>query len=139
MKGFTIIEILVGIFILVIGITAVLNIFPLGLKMAKASQMASIATQLGQAKVEEAASDLYNNLVVGSTVEDYGSITSFESYKRETSINCVDNSGLTEVACDYDLVNDPDPMKKIEVTVFWRSSLLATEQSINLVSLIAKR
>ena len=139
MKGFTIIEILVGIFILVIGIAAVLNIFPLGLKMAHSSQMVSIATQLGQAKIEGAVAESYNNLIVGSTTEDYGSIVGFESYKREINISCVDHSGLAEVACDYDPANDPNPLKKIKVTVFWRSSLVVPEQSINLVTLITKR
>ena len=139
MKGFTIIEILVAVFILVVGIVAVLSMFPLGMQMATANQLASVAAQLGQAKIEEAVSSSYNDTVAGSTLEDYDSIVGFESYKRQTDISCVYYADLSEVACDYDLSNDPDPLKKIEVTVFWKSTFGGSESSINLVSLIAKK
>jgi len=139
MKGFTIVEILVAVFILVVGIVAVLSMFPLGMQMATSNQLASSATQLGQAKIEELVSNSYNNIISGSSIEDYGSITGFESYKRQTDVSCVHYADLSEVACDYDLINDPDPLKKIEVTVFWKSTIFSSESIIGLVSLIAKK
>jgi len=138
-KGFTIIEVIVAVFILAVGIVAVLNMFPLGIQMARSSQMASVAVHLGQEKIEEMLSDTYNNLIEGTATEEYGSIPGFEGHKRKTNINCVNYENLLEVSCDYDLTNDPEPLKKIEVEVFWRSSLVAAEKSINLVGLITKR
>jgi len=141
MKGFTLIEVIVTLFILAVGIVAVLVMFPLGLQVATFSQTASGALQLGQAKIEEMVSVQYNDLAfyLGSNVEEYGSIAGFERYKRDTSVLCMHHNDLSEVDCDYDLLNDPDPIKKIEVTVFWRSSFGATEQSISLASLVARR
>lgn len=141
MKGFTIIEIIVAVFILVIGIVAVLNMFPLGIQVAKLSQMASLATQLGQTKMEEMLSKPYDDsaLAVGTTTEDYGSIVDFASHKRETEISCVRRLDLSEVACDYDAFNDPHPLKKIDITVSWKSSFGGIERSINLVTLLAKK
>ena len=141
MKGFTIIEVLVGIFILAVGIIAVLNIFPLGLQMAISAQAASTASQLAQEKMEEMVSKQYSELsfYLGNNTEEYGSMAGFEKYKRTTDISCVHRDDLSGVDCSYDLINDPDPLKKIEITVFWKSSLGAAEQSVSLASLVTKR
>lgn len=137
-KGFTLIELIVAIFILVVGISAVLQMFPLGIQTAKTAQMATVAAQLGQAKIEEIISKSYDEISVGETTESYGEIPDFDAYKRVTAINCVDLD-LQEVACDYDPTNNPDPVKKIEVTVFWKSPLGVSEKSAKIASLIAKR
>lgn len=141
MKGFTIIEVLVALFVLAVGIAAVLNMFPLGLQVAISSQTASVAVQLGQAKMEEMVSKEYNDLsfYLGTNTEEYGSIAGFDRYKRITKVSCAHRNDLSEADCAYDSINDPGPLKKIEITVFWKSSLIAAEQSINVASLISRR
>lgn len=138
-KGITLIETIIAVSILTLGIIGVLQAFPLGVHLAKAAQMSTVATQLSQAKIEEEVSHSYTDIPVGSSQEDYGQIPGFASYKRATQIICVRASDLSQVACDYDLANDPYPMKRIEVTVYWRSSLGVTEKNISLMSLIAKK
>jgi len=138
-KGITLIEIIITIFILTVGLVAILQMFPIGTHLAKSGEMATIATQLGQGKIENELSKAYNNIVIGTTTEDYGEIANFEAFKRITIINCVRASDISVVDCEYDPTNDPDPMKKIEVIIYWYSPLGIGEKNINLFSLISKR
>ena len=138
-KGITLIETIMAVSILSLGIIGVLQAFPLGAHLAKTSQMSTVATELGQAKIEQELARPYNDLAVAETVEDYGSIIGFDAYKRITQINCVRASDLTEVVCDYDLDVDPTPMKKIEISVYWHSTLGVTEKEISLMSLVVKK
>ncbi len=134
-KGFTLIELIIAIFILALGITAVFAIFPLGIQIVGFSKMSTIATYLGGAKIEEIISKPYNEIFSESkqTLD-----SPFSAYSGETEVSCVDPD-LQEVACNYDLANDPNPMKKIEVTVSWKSSLGIVERSIELLTLISKK
>lgn len=131
-KSFTLIELLIAIFILAVGIVGILYMFPMGTRIGKSAQMASVATQLGQAKMEEIIFKSYND--ISSSTEAYGEISDFEAYKRVTTASCFDPNGS-------DLTpNCPDTgIKKIEVNVSWKSPFGVTEKSINLTSLIAKR
>lgn len=141
MRGFTLIEVLITIFLLTVGVVGVLAMFPLGTQTTKSAQMASQASHLGQFKIEEMVSKSYDDpaLSIGTTTEDYGTVPDFSFHKRVTSVNCVRPDNLSETECNYDLVSDPDPMKKIEVTVYWKSSLGITERNVKLTSLIAKK
>lgn len=138
-KGITLIETIIAVSILALGIVGVLQAFPLGAHLAKTAQMSTIATELGQAKIEEELSRSYSDIPVADTTEDYGSITDFTSYKRITSVNCVRSSDLATVSCDYDPISDPSPLKKVEVAVYWRSTLGVVEKNISLMSLIVKK
>ena len=111
--------------------------FPMGVQVAKSAQMTSVATQLGQLKMEETITKHYNDILTGETIEPYDSIAGFSRYKRITEISCVDPF-LNQVDCDYD-PSDLSPMKKIEVSLFWKSPLGSLEQNVNLVSLISKK
>lgn len=130
--GFTLVELLIAIFILMMGILAILAIFPMGTQVEKSTQILTVATQLGQAKTEEVLSKPYNEILVGTTTEEYGSIPDFTFYKRSTKINYYDPVNFTII--DNDL-----GIKKIEVTVFWKSPLGASEKNTKIASLISKR
>ena len=138
-RGITLIEIIIAVSILAIGIVGVLQAFPSGLHLAKSSQMSTVASQLAQAKIEEEISKSYYGASIGTMTENYGEIANFTAYKRVTEINCLRPSDLSVENCDYDLVNDPYPMKKIEVTVYWRSPFQIIEKNISLMTLITKK
>ena len=138
-KGITLIETIIAVSILALGIIGVLQAFPLGAHLAKTAQMSTIATELGQARIEQELSRSYSNIPAAETVEDYGSMSDFLAFKRITRVDCVQPSDLAAVSCDYDLVNDPSPMKKVDVAVYWRSSLGLGEKNISLMSLIANK
>jgi type II secretory pathway pseudopilin PulG len=132
-EAFTIIEVLIAIFILTVGIIAVLHLFPLGANLQNASQMASISSQLGQAKMEEIISLSYNEISPGTFQESYGFNPAFPYHKRETVISFFDpdNPGIPPAE---DL-----GIKKIEVTVFWDSPFSLVEKEVKIATLIAKR
>lgn len=129
-KGFTLIEALIAIFILTIGISAVLTMFPLGLQVGNFSQMTTIASELAQAKTEEILSKSYSNISLGTVIEDQLD-SPFESFSRETEITYVDSS-LQYSAVDTGL-------KKVKITVSFDSSLKISKKSVEIITLIAER
>lgn len=141
-KGFTLIETIIAIFILTIGIIGVLNAFPLAVQIERSARMATIASQLGQAKVEENLSKSYSEVLCSDDVsptctdtEDYETISGFGSFKRVTEIICLDGSDFSEVTdCDPD-----SDLKQVKVTVYWKSALRTFPKKIEIITLIAKR
>lgn len=132
-KGFTLIESLVAVFILSVGIVAVLQAFPLGTYIQKTSQLSTIALVLSQGKMEETISLSYSNLLIGTIEEDYDSNSDFPSFRRLTKISYFDPDNPSIVP-GSDL-----GIKKIEITVFWRSHLGVLEKEVKLATLITKR
>lgn len=130
--GFTLVELLIAIFILTMGILGILAIFPMASKVEKDNRMLTIAIQLGQEKMEETLSQYYSEISVGAVVEGYGTITSFPFHKRLIRIGYYDP--LNYATTDTDL-----GIKKIEMTISWRSSLGASEKNINIASITSKR
>ena len=131
-ESFTLIELLIAISILAVAIVGVLAMFPTASRVAKSSQMISIANYLGQEKMEEESSRPYGEISVGIATESYEEISDFKAYKRITEINYYDP--LNSTTTDKDL-----GIKKIEITVFWKSPLGIGEKSINIKNLITKR
>ena len=134
-KGFTLIEVLVAIFVLTVGIVAVLQAFPLGTYIQKSSQMTTVAIQLSQAKLEELVSKSYDDslLSVGTTTESYGTVSGFSSYKRTTRINYYDPNNPSQIPV-ADL-----GIKKIEITVFWKSPLGVAEKEAKIATLFSQK
>jgi len=133
-EGFTLIELLVAVFILTVAISGVLSVFPLGAKMGNSARLSSVASQLAQAKIEEAISKPYDEIAVGTEIEDYGSISGFPYYKRVAEVDCYDPNGL-ELSPDC-----PDTgIKKINVVLYWRSSLGIPERNFNIATLVVEK
>lgn len=130
-RGLTLIEVLIAVFVLAVGIVAVLIMFPSGIKAEKSAQIVSVAVGLAQAKIEEMVSLPYSD--ISSLTEDYGAIPEFDFFRRTTEVFCYDPNG-------DDLPPDcPESgMKKVEVSVFWESGF-GVEKSIKLSTLISKR
>ena len=128
--GFTFLEVIIAISVLIIGIVTVLQVFPLALNIEKLNQMETQAVFLAQEKIEEKISGDYQGIQITTETED--SLPSpFERFSRETKIVYVD-SDLADATLDLGL-------KKIEVTVRWQSPLKLKEKSVNLATLIAEK
>ncbi len=128
--GFTFLEVIIAISILIIGIVATLQVFPLALNIEKLNQMETQAIFLTQEKIEEKISKSYQDIEIITETES--SLSSpFERFSRETKIIYVD-SDLATTTLDSGL-------KKIEVTVRWQSPLRLREKSVNLITLIAEK
>jgi len=129
-KGFTLIEALIAIFVLTIGISAVLTMFPFGLQVGNFSQMTTMASQLAQAKTEEIVSKSYSDISLGTIIEDPLD-SPFESFSRETEVTYVDSS------LEYSAVETG--LKKVKITVSFNSSLKISKKSVEIITLIAER
>jgi len=135
MKGFTLLEAIIAIFIITIGIVAVLQMFPLSIQQQTSAKMATVAGQLAQEKMEEFISKSYTDISSEATT----TLSSpFEAYSRAVRVTCV-NPNLQEVPCNYNPTNDPNPLKKVEVTVYWKSPLGVAEKNLKIATLISKR
>lgn len=131
-EAFTLIEILIAVFVLSMGIIGILAMFPIGNKIEKSAQIIMIAGQLAQAKIEENVSKSYNEIIIGTTTEEYGSIAEYPYLKTSVKINYYDP--LSSAYTDVD-----SGIKKIEVSVFWKSSFSSLEESNRLESLISEK
>lgn len=140
LKGFTIIEALVAIFILTVGFVAVTQIFPFNLKINKSSEMKTKAVQLAQAKIEEIVSKSYDEVscagVVPPCQQTENQTSEDIGFKRITSIKFADPQNNLQEPVP---ANTDTEIKKIEVTVSWRSTLKSGEDSIKVSTLISKR
>lgn len=131
-SGFTLIEIIVAIFILTVGIYGILSMFPFSMKIIRSSEMNASALYLVQQKMESEVSSSYQSLAVGTGIEN--SLPSpFSAYTRETKISYVDpTNNMIETQNDMGI-------KKIEVKVSWNSFLGISRESVNISTLIANR
>ncbi len=137
-KGFTLIEIIIAVFMISLSVVAILAIFPVGIKINSSSQMESIAIQLAQARIEEKISKSYYENPVGTVVEDYGTIEEFGGYKIETTINFVYVDQGGNINPDQISQSDTD-IKRIKISVFWRSSWGGSEKKIETSTLTSKQ
>ena len=129
-SGFTLIETLIAISILMIAVLSVIQLFPLGLKASTQAKNITVATNLAQAKMEEIISDDYDNLTIGTTTEPSLSTIDpdFSNFTRVTVINYV-NGDLAIVGQDFGL-------KKVEVYVGWTSPFSGENSTTSLITLI---
>lgn len=131
-KGFTLVEIIIAISVFSIGILGAMSMFSYGVKAMKYSQSAISASQLIKEKVEDTISVNYDDVSTGTFIEDPLSVP-FSGFRRQTEITYVDpSSALQEVSTD-------NGVKKIEVTVFWKSMFGLTENSIKRTTLLSKK
>jgi len=124
-KGFTILETMVAILVLTIGITAVLQLFPLCSSIQKSNEMENQAIFLAQEKMEQEIFKTYENIQIGTIIEN-PVYSPYERFIRETNIS------LEETGPDSGL-------KKIEVIVRWDSVLRLKQGNISIVNLVAER
>jgi len=127
-KGFTIIEALVAITVLLIGIIAVTAFFPMSLKIISDSEATTTATNMALAKIEEIQAMPYETITVGNFESKHHlSINTSDylyNFQRETTINYLDsnlNDGLNDIG-----------LKKISVTVYWISNIGKNEKSLTI-------
>jgi len=129
-KGFTILETMVAILILTIGIIAILQLFPWCSNIQKSNEMENQAIFLAQEKMEQEIFKTYENVQVGTIIENPIS-PPYERFSRETKITYV-NSNLEETSSDVGL-------KKIEIIVEWNSVFKLKQGNISIFNLATKR
>ena len=127
--GFTLIEAIIAIFVITVGIVAVLQLFPVSLQQRKMAEMTTIASQLGQEKMEEIISKSYSDISSETTT---GLTSPFQAYSRKVEVTYFDPN--TNLATSSDT-----GIKKIEVIIYWKSPLGVTEKNFKIATLTSKR
>ncbi|MFW6282878.1 MAG: type IV pilus modification PilV family protein [Minisyncoccales bacterium] len=133
-NSFSLLEVMIAVFVLMFGLLAVLQVFPVGMDMRAKAKRQTIASHLAQEKLEEIKNSTYSNIEAGTTTEEYGVIDDFESYKRVTAVkyNYLEGSKLKKATTD-------EGLKKVNVIVYWEKALGGKEESFKLTTLISKR
>ena len=116
--GFSFLEAIISIAVLIIGIVAVLQIFPIAFSVEQESKMETQAIFLAQEKIEALNQLAFESIVVGVETESVLE-SPFEKFSRETTVIFV-NSELEESMQETDL-------KKIITNVNWKSLLKISE------------
>lgn len=132
-QGFTLVEVVVAISILVVGILAIIQLFPIGMTANRISRQTTQANNLAQEKMEEIISFHYDDLTTG-IIENRAKVDTdpqnqFYAYERQVEANLVDKN-LAISQTDIGL-------KKITVTVWWKEK--DEEKNIILRKLISEK
>lgn len=132
-SGFTIVEVVVAISILIIGILAIVQLFPEGLRVGRISKQMSVANNLAQAKIEEVIAKHYDDIGTG-IIENRAKVDSnpesqFYIYERQTEVDLVD-ANLNNSSEDIGL-------KKITISIWWQEK--DHEKNITLRRLLTKK
>lgn len=131
--GFTLLEAVIAILILVVGLSAIIQFFPFSLKIISDSKSLTTVSNIALLKIEELRSLDYDSINVG-TIESKQRVSTdptsyLYDYQRQTVVETVDGN-LNPSGSDLGL-------KKITVTVFWFSPIGSVEKSTQITTLIA--
>lgn len=129
MKGFTLPEVIIAIFVIFVGVLAIWQLFPLGLQERKMAEMMSVASQLAKEEMEEISSKTYDE-ISSKTIAPL--TPPFEIYSREVKVAYFDPTTNLTTSTDTGI-------KKVEVIVYWKSSLGIAEKNFKITTLVSKR
>ncbi len=117
-SGFTVVEVVISISILIIGIVGIMRLFPEGLKIGRISNQMSIANNLVQSKIEETISNHYDDIQTG-IIEPRAKVDSdpspsnqFYIYEWQTEVDLID--------ADFNETSTNIGLKKITVNIWWQ-------------------
>lgn len=130
-KAFTLVEILLAIFVLEVGLLGVAGFYAYSLNITKMARNDTTASSLAAGLLDEQLENSYDNLAVGAgTKTNYITDVNdpFYSWQKKIDIAYID-SNLQESATDTN-------MKKITVTVYWQFN--GQEKSFQIATIKAR-
>lgn len=133
-KGLSIVEAMLAVAVLMIGVSAAMNIFPTALKISRNAEQETIAANLAQAEIESMFQLGYDNIPLG-TIEARHRLSSdssnpFYNFERQTVSAYVD-SDLNETASNAGII-------KITTTVYWKAPQFNIEKSMPISVIISQ-
>lgn len=133
--GFTLIESAVAISVLLVGLLAVVQFFPFGIKIIGDAQNLTVASNLAVAQLEETIALDYDLITVG-TLEAKGPVSNDPSnylnhYQRQTLVEYIDSNFQTS--------NTDVGLKRITVTTYWLSPASHNEKSTEVYTVIVNQ
>ena len=131
-KSFTMVELIMAVFILGVGLLGIATFYAYSFKIAKMAQSETTASNLASGILDEQLSNSYDNLAVSSGSKvPYSEVVGnpFTNYQKQIAISCID-ANLIDTACTN------AHMKKVVVTVYWTDN--TTERSFQIASIKAE-
>lgn len=141
-KGFTLLEILIAMFILTVAILALVSVTAMVIKGNALNKMRNTATTLAKDKMEAVTNQARNDFVgIGSSTET--SITGFPGFQRQQTVTTITGnssctgSGVPLPCCTGSGTGTcPDNKKNINIQVSWQWQ--GSTRSVTLNTIIAK-
>lgn len=134
-KAFTLIEILVAVFILEIGLLGVAGFFGYALQFAQSARNQTMGANLASGLLEDKIAQNFDNLTVEIGSKDpYSTVTGnpFGNFQKKIDIAYIDGDLLASQTPNSTNQN----MKKITVTIYWTEQ--TGEKSFQIVTIKAK-
>jgi type IV pilus assembly protein PilV len=112
-KAFTLIEVLLAVFVLEIGLLGIAGFYAKSFQIAKTARNQTTASNLAAGILDEQLSKSYDALVSVSETA-YSTAPAFSNFRKQIDMSCI-KADLALIDC-----NDANAhMKKILVTIFW--------------------
>ena len=112
-RAFTLIEVLLAIFVLEIGLLGIAGFYTYSFKITKIARMETTAANLASGLLDEQLANAYDNIAVGSGERTpYSADEPFNTFDKKIDVTYLDVN-LTEQASETH-------MKKITVTIYWQ-------------------
>ncbi|HLB95548.1 MAG TPA: prepilin-type N-terminal cleavage/methylation domain-containing protein [Patescibacteria group bacterium] len=137
-RGFTLVEVLLAVFVLEIGLLGVAGFYAYSLNIAKFARNETTAANLAQGLLDEQLSSSFDNLSVGEggkTAYSSDPSSPFANFKKQVDIAWL----AADLTASYTQIPGPggnENMKKITVTIFWPFE--SGEKSFQMATIKAK-
>ena len=137
-KAFTLVEILLAVFVLEIGLLGVAGFYAYSINIAQIARNETIGANLAQGLLDEQLAVNFDGLDItpnGGTKTDYSSdpASPFAIFDKQIDIAYIESQNLT---ASYTATEQNENMKKITVTVFWPYE--SGEKSFQMATIKAK-
>lgn len=132
-KAFTLVEILLAVFILEIGLLGVAGFYAKSLNISRSARNETTAANLAAGLLDEQSANNYSNLAVGEGTKTAYSTeinNPFSNFSKKVDIAYINTSLVASYA-------EPDTnMKKITATVYWQEN--GAERNFQMATIKAK-
>lgn len=131
-NAFTMLEVLLAVFILEIGLLAIVGFYAYSMQITKLARNQTTAANLASGILDDKLDLNYENLALGTSSKDPYTVDSnspLNNWLIQTSVTYIDDLDLSEKSTETN-------MKKIVVTVFWQEQ--GVEKSFQTASIKAR-
>lgn len=112
-KSFTLIEVLLAVFVLEIGLLGIAGFYSYSYGITKTARNLTIASNLAAGVLDKEMAITYDNLP-NVPRQQYSETSPFNNWEKEVIVSCI-NDSLNPLACSDSAAH----MKKIVVKIYW--------------------
>ncbi len=128
-RGFSIIEVMVAVTILVVGVLGVARILPFEIQISRSAENRTVAAHRAQSIIEEMLNTAYGSLNEGSFVSVATPESPDDIFAQNATVSCIDED-LVTISCAGDI-----GLKQVSVTITWQNKPNGPTEDYTLVTL----